>query len=73
MIEVLRITPLGTAELCTAKMLPRLIFAFLSVFLSLLIVSWFGVPRDSFPLVIALTTVSLLNATALGVLIASIT
>lgn len=73
-IEQLRVTPVGTAELFLAKTLPTLAIGLLSVFPSLLIVWWFGVPlRGSLPLFMALTAVFLLSAIALGVLIASIT
>ncbi len=72
-IEQLRVTPIGTAELFMAKTLPTLAIGLLSVFPSLLIVWWFGVPlRGSLPLFLALTAVFLLSAIALGVLVASI-
>lgn len=73
-IEQLRVTPVGTAELFLAKTLPTLAIGLLSVFPSLLIVWWFGVPlRGSLPLFLGLTTLFLLSAIALGVLIASVT
>lgn len=73
-IEQLRVTPVGTAELFLAKTLPTLAIGLLSVFPSLLIMWWFGVPlRGSLALFMALTAVFLLSAIALGVLIASIT
>ena len=72
-IEQLRVTPVGTAELFVAKTLPTLAIGLLSVFPSLLIVWWFGVPlRGSLPLFLGLTAVFLLSAVGLGVLIASI-
>jgi ABC-2 type transport system permease protein len=43
-IEQLRVTPIRTAELFAAKTLPTLVIGLLSVFPSLLIVWWFGVP-----------------------------
>lgn len=72
-IEQLRVTPVGTFELFLAKTLPTLAIGLLSVFPSLLIVWWFGVPlRGSLMLFLALTAVFLLSAIALGVLIASV-
>lgn len=72
-IEQLRVTPVGTIELFMAKTLPTLAIGLLSVFPSLLIVWWFGVPlRGSLPLFLTLTAVFLLSAIALGVLIASV-
>lgn len=70
-IEQLRVTPVATAEMFMAKTLPTLAIGLLSVFPSLLIVWWFGVPlRGSLPLFLGLTAVFLLSAIALGVLIA---
>jgi len=43
-IEQLRVTPIGTGELFVAKTLPTVVMGLLSVFPSLLIVWWFGVP-----------------------------
>jgi ABC-2 type transport system permease protein len=72
-IEQLRVTPVGTAELFMAKTLPTLAIGLLSVFPSLLIVWWFGVPlRGSLALFLGLTAVFLLSAIALGVLIAAV-
>ena len=73
-IEQLRVTPIRTSELFVAKTLPTLGIGLLSVFPSLLIVWWFGVPlRGSLLLFLALTAIFLLSAIALGVLIASAT
>lgn len=72
-IEQLRVTPIRTPELFVAKTLPTLVMGLLSVFPSLLIVWWFGVPlRGSLLLFLGLTAIFLLSAIALGVLIASI-
>lgn len=72
-IEQLRVTPIGTAELFAAKTLPTLAIGLLSVFPSLLIVWWFGVPlRGSLGLFLALTAIFLLSAIALGVFVASV-
>ncbi|MGD9601806.1 MAG: ABC transporter permease [Gammaproteobacteria bacterium] len=72
-IEQLRVTPIGTAELFIAKTLPTLVMGLLSVFPSLLIVWWFGVPlRGSLLLFLGLTALFLLSAIAIGVLIATI-
>ena len=72
-IEQLRVTPIGTAELFIAKTLPTLVMGLLSVFPSLLIVWWFGVPlRGSLLLFLGLTAIFLLSAIAIGVLIATI-
>jgi ABC-2 type transport system permease protein len=72
-IEQLRVTPVGTAELFLAKTLPTLAMGLLSVFPSLLIVWWFGVPlRGSLALFLGLTALFLLSAIALGVLVSSV-
>lgn len=72
-IEQLRVTPVRTAELFCAKTLPTLIIGLLSVFPSLLIVWWFGVPlRGSLLLFLGLTAVFLLSTIALGVFVASV-
>ncbi len=72
-IEQLQVTPIGTAELFVAKTFPTLVIGLLSIFPSLLIVWWFGVPmRGSFLLFLALTAVFLVSAISLGVLIASV-
>lgn len=72
-IEQLHVTPIGTTELFIAKTLPTLFIGLLSVFPSLLIVWWFDVPlRGSLLQFLALTTIFLLSAIAIGVLIASI-
>ena len=71
-IEQLRVTPIGLAELFAAKTLPTLIIGLLSVFPSLLIVWWFGVPlRGSLLLFLGLTALFLLSAIAIGVLVAA--
>jgi len=72
-IEQLMVTPIRTAELFAAKTAPTLAMGLLSVFPSLLIVWWFGVPlRGSLLLFLALTALFLLSAIGLGVLVASI-
>jgi len=72
-IEQLRVTPIRTAELFAAKTLPTLVIGLLSVFPSLLIVWWFGVPlRGSLWLFLALTAIFLASAIALGVFVASV-
>lgn len=72
-IEQLRVTPIRTAELFFAKTLPTLAIGLLSVFPSLLIVWWFGVPlRGSLALFILLTGLFLLSAIGIGVLIAAV-
>ncbi|WP_436639392.1 ABC transporter permease [Microbaculum sp. FT89] len=73
-IEQLRVTPVGTGELFVAKTLPTLVMGLLSVFPSLLIVWWFGVPlRGSLSLFLGLTALFLISAIAIGVLIAAAT
>ena len=73
-IEQLRVTPVTTAELFIAKTFPTLIMGLLSIFPSLLIVWWFGVPlRGSLILFLGLTAVFLLSAIAIGVFVASVT
>ncbi len=72
-IEQLRVTPVRTGELLLAKTLPTLVMGLLSVFPSLLIAWWFGVPlRGSLLLFLGLTAVFLVSAVAIGVLIAAI-
>ncbi|HSS63373.1 MAG TPA: ABC transporter permease [Gammaproteobacteria bacterium] len=72
-IEQLMVTPISTGELFAAKTVPTLATGLLSVFPSLLIVWWFGVPlRGSLPLFLALTALFLLSAIAMGVLAAAI-
>jgi len=73
-IEQSPVTPTRTGELFVAKTLPTLAMGLLSVFPSLLIVWWFGVPlRGSLMLFIGLTAAFLVSAIALGVLIAAVT
>ncbi len=72
-IEQLRVTTIVTGELFVAKTLPTLVMGLLSVFPSLLIVWWFGVPlRGSLPTFLALTAIFLLSAISIGVLVAAI-
>lgn len=72
-IEQLMVTPIRTGELFAAKTTPTLAIGLLSVFPSLLIVWWFGVPlRGSLLLFLALTALFLLSAIGLGVLVAAI-
>lgn len=72
-IEQLRITPIGTFELFIAKIFPTFAMGLVSVFPSLLIVWWFGVPlRGSLTLFLFLTALFLFSAISLGVLIATI-
>ncbi len=72
-IEQLQVTPIRVGELFFAKTVPTLLIGLLSVFPSLLIVWWFGVPlRGSLALFLGLTAIFLLSAIALGVLVASI-
>jgi ABC-2 type transport system permease protein len=71
-IEQLRVTPIGRAELFVAKTLPTMLIGLISVYPSLLIVWWFGVPlRGSLAVFMALTALFLVSAVALGVLIAA--
>jgi len=72
-IEQLRVTPIRTAELFVAKVIPTLMIGLLSIFPSLLIVCWFGVPlRGSLLLFLGLTALFLISAVAIGVLIAAV-
>ena len=72
-IEQLRVTPIRTGELFLAKTIPTLFMGTLSVFPSLLIVWWFGVPlRGSLALFVVLTALFLLSAIGIGALIAAI-
>ena len=57
----------------SAKILPTLAMGLLSVFPSLLIVWWFGVPlRGSLPLFLLLTALFLFSAIGIGVLVATV-
>lgn len=72
-IEQLRVTPIRTGELFIAKTVPTVVIGVLSVFPSLLIVWWFGVPlRGSLALFLLLTALFLFSAIGIGVLIAAI-
>ncbi len=72
-IEQLMVTPIGTGELFLAKTAPTLAMGLLSVFPSLLIVWWFGVPlRGSLALFVGLTALFLVSAIAIGVFVAAI-
>ena len=68
-IEQLMVTPIRTGELFLAKTAPTLAMGLLSVFPSLLIVWWFGVPlRGS----LGLTALFLVSTIAIGVFVSAI-
>jgi len=72
-IEQLMVTPIRIGELFLAKTAPTLGMGLLSVFPSLLIVWWFGVPlRGSLLLFLLLTALFLLSAIGIGVLVAAV-
>jgi ABC-2 type transport system permease protein len=72
-IEQLMITPIRTTELFAAKTLPTVAMGLLSIFPTLVIAAWFGVPlRGSLALFIALTALYLVSSIATGVLIGSV-
>jgi len=72
-IEQLMVTPIRIGELFLAKTAPTLAMGLLSVFPSLLIVWWFGVPlRGSLLLFLLLTALFLLSAIGIGVLVAAV-
>jgi ABC-2 type transport system permease protein len=72
-IEQLRVTPISTLELFVAKVVPTLLVGLLSVFPSLLIALWFGVPlRGSLGLFLAFTALFLVSTIAMGALVASV-
>jgi ABC-2 type transport system permease protein len=72
-IEQLMLTPIRTTELFAAKTLPTVAMGLLSIFPTLLIAWWFGVPlRGSLALVMALTALYLVSSIAIGVLIGSV-
>ena len=72
-IEQLRVTPIRTHELFIAKTAPTLFIGVASVFPSLLIVWWFGVPlHGSLLLFMLLTALFLLSAIGIGMLIAAV-
>ncbi len=72
-IEQLMVTPIRIGELFLAKTVPTLGMGLLSVFPSLLIVWWFGVPlRGSLALFLLLTALFLLSAISIGVLVSAI-
>jgi len=71
-IEQLMVTPVRVGELFIAKTVPTLVMGVLSVFPSLLIVWWFGVPlRGSLLLFVVLTALFLLSAIGIGVLVSA--
>jgi len=71
-IEQLRVTPISTWELLVAKTMPTVLIGLVSVFPSLLIVWWFGVPlRGSLFVFLLLTGLFLVSAVALGVLVSA--
>lgn len=72
-IEQLRVTPIGTPSLFVAKVIPTLLVGLLSVFPSLLIAWWFGVPlRGSLGLFLGFTALFLISAIAMGALVAAV-
>ncbi|MBL4628606.1 MAG: ABC transporter permease [Roseicyclus sp.] len=72
-VEQLMVTPINIGELFIAKTLPTMMMGLLSVFVSLLIVTWFNVPmRGSVMFFLLVTAVFLLSAIGLGVLIATV-
>lgn len=72
-IEQLRVTPIRTGELFLAKTVPTLGIGLLSVFPSLLLVWWFGVPlRGSLPLFLLFTALFLTSAIGIGVVVATV-
>ena len=72
-IEQLMVTPIRIGELFLAKTAPTLGMGLLSVFPSLLIVWWFGVPlRGSLLLFLLLTALFLLSAIGIGVLVSAV-
>ena len=72
-IEQLRVTPISTLELFVAKIVPTLLVGLLSVFPSLLIALWFGVPlRGSLGLFLGFTALFLVSTIAMGALVASV-
>jgi len=72
-IEQLMVTPIRIGELFLAKTVPTLAMGLLSIFPSLLIVWWFGVPlRGSLLLFLLLTALFLLSAISIGVLVAAV-
>jgi ABC-2 type transport system permease protein len=72
-IEQLMVTPIRTGELFLAKTAPTLAMGLLSVFPSLLIVRWFGVPvRGSLALFLVLTGLFLISAISIGVFVSAV-
>jgi len=72
-IEQLQVTPIGPVALFVAKVIPTLLIGLLSIFPSLLIAWWFGVPlRGSLALFLGFTALFLVSAIALGALVAAI-
>ncbi|MCG2634844.1 MAG: ABC transporter permease [Gammaproteobacteria bacterium] len=72
-IEQLMVTPISVGELFFAKTLPTMLIGLLSVFISLLIVTWFQVPvRGSVWFFLVVTAVFLLSAIGVGVLVATV-
>jgi ABC-2 type transport system permease protein len=72
-IEQLMVTPITTGEMFLAKTLPTVAMGLASVFPSLLILRWFDVPlRGSLLLFLGLTTLFLLSAIGIGILVATV-
>ncbi|MGK2912897.1 MAG: ABC transporter permease [Porticoccaceae bacterium] len=73
-IDQLMVTPTQVWEIFLAKTIPTLAVGLIAFFPSLFIIWWFGVPmRGSLLLFLALASIFLISAIAIGVLIASIT
>lgn len=73
-IDQLMVTPIRVWEIFLSKTIPTVFVGLLAFFPSLFILWWFGVPmHGSLALFLFLTSIFLISAIAIGVLIASVT
>ncbi|HZR02562.1 MAG TPA: ABC transporter permease [Burkholderiales bacterium] len=73
-IEQLMVTPITSAELIGAKMLPTLLVCLLGLVLSLFVAAGFGVPmRGSLVLYFALSSLFLMSSMGVGILVGTLT
>lgn len=73
-MEQILVTPIGSLEFVLGKSLPFALIGYLDLFLVLLVgVFWFEVPiRGSIPLLVGATTLYLLSALSIGLLISTV-
>jgi ABC-2 type transport system permease protein len=72
-IEQMLVTPIRTAEMILAKMIPTLLVGMVALFPSLLVASWYGVPmRGSLAWFFLFSAVFLIGSMGIGILVATI-